>query len=124
MIALSMLFQWKTAADGMRILGNRDPTVPESRRFVGELSNMMVKSEDIYYAANGYVDSCIGETAKSAGLAAAGIVGLGVLMAFPPAGLWTLGAWCVGGGAAGGVIGHYGVTTVFDGINLHNARHG
>ncbi|OWY43831.1 hypothetical protein AA0119_g7282 [Alternaria tenuissima] len=106
-----------------RNLGNRDPTVSESRRFVGELSNMMVKSEPLYYAANDYIDSCIGETAKSAGLTAAGIIGCGAIIAFPPAGLWALGAYFVGCGAAGGVIGHYGVSTVFDGINLHNARH-
>ncbi|CAN9335068.1 unnamed protein product [Alternaria alternata] len=106
-----------------RNLGNRDPTVPESRQFVGELSNMMIISEPLYYAANDYIDSCIGETAKSAGLAAAGVIGCGALIAFPPAGLWALGAWFVGCGAAGGVIGHYGVSTVFDGIDLHNARH-
>ena len=84
----------------------------------------MVKSEPLYYAANDYIDSCIGETAKSAGLTAAGIIGCGAIIAFPPAGLWALGAYFVGCGAAGGVIGHYGVSTVFDGIDLHNALHG
>ena len=98
--------------------------MPESRQFVGELSNMMVKSEDVYNAANNYIDSCIGETAKSAGLVAAAIIGGGALIACPPAGIWALGAYFVGCGAAGGVIGHYGVSTVFDGIDLHNALHG
>jgi len=120
--ANSLIFGKKELQVLVQNLGGRDPSVIESHRIVGSLSGMMTECVPLYDAISNYSDTCVANVVKNVTFAASGLLLAGAAIFVPVVGPVASAALFGGGMVGGGVLGGFGVATIYDGIDLHNSR--
>jgi hypothetical protein len=106
----------------IRIKGERDPDVMESQQIIGSLSGMMTACEPLYNAISDYTDTCVAKVVKGSLFAGAGIILATSMVLLPPVGMLAGMVAFSGSVVGGGMLGGFGVATIVDGIDLHNAK--